>query len=182
VNEYSLRERPIGAIDDVIRQITWQSHKQQLQTLNRPEIGLTMPQMVTLFAIRDAGTCRMSELAEITQQSAGTLTGIVDRLIEDGLVARVRDVEDRRVVQVTLTVQGEERLCRVEQARREDMEHILRQFSSGQLVDLEHMLRMLLGGIYDLLSGVEPGLSRNGNGHSNGNGHANGSFPQLHRA
>ena len=35
-----------------------------------------MPQMVTLFAIRGAGTCRMSELAETTQQSAGTLTGI----------------------------------------------------------------------------------------------------------
>lgn len=153
MTEYEMRERYISAIDDVIRQITWQSHKQLLQTLGRPEIALTMPQMVTLFAIRGAGTCRMSELAEITQQSAGTLTGIVDRLIEDNLVARVRDMDDRRVVQVTLTAHGEERLSRVEQARREDMERMLQQFSQHQLVDLECLLRMLVGGIHDLLNG-----------------------------
>lgn len=142
----------IAAIDDLIRQITWQSHKQLLQTLSRPEISLTMPQMVTLFAIRNAGTCRMSELAEVTQQSAGTLTGIVDRLIEDHLVGRLRDVEDRRVVQVTLTHQGEERLARVEHARREDMEQILYDLRLNQLADLESMLQLLLNGIQDLLN------------------------------
>jgi DNA-binding MarR family transcriptional regulator len=166
VNEYATREGHIGAIDDVIRQITWQCHKQQLQTLSRPEIGLTMPQMVTLFAIRGASTCRMSELAEITQQSAGTLTGIVDRLIEDGLVARVRDVDDRRVVQVTLTALGVERLAHVEQARREDMERIVQHLSNHQLADLEHLLRIFVGGVYGLLNSEAPQVSHNGNGHA----------------
>jgi DNA-binding MarR family transcriptional regulator len=153
MNESQSRSDHIASIDDVIRQITWQSHKQLLQTLSRPEIGLTMPQMVTLFAIRGAGTCRMSELAEITQQSAGTLTGIVDRLIEDNLVGRVRDVDDRRVVQVTLTASGEERLARVEQARREDMDRMLQHFRLEQLVDLDALLRLLLSGIHELLNG-----------------------------
>ncbi|NTV65599.1 MAG: MarR family transcriptional regulator, partial [Oscillochloris sp.] len=54
----------VTSISDIVRQITWQSQKQLLRTLSRPEIGLTMPQMVTLFAIRDAHTCRMSELAD----------------------------------------------------------------------------------------------------------------------
>lgn len=145
------REQTVCVIDDVIRQITWQSQKQLLQTLSRPEIALTMPQMVTLFAIRAAGTCRMSELADVTQQSAGTLTGIVDRLIDDNLVARVRDIEDRRVVQVTLTPQGEERLSRVEGVRREEMGRMLEQFSEGQLADLEGLLRLLVASIYDRL-------------------------------
>jgi DNA-binding MarR family transcriptional regulator len=153
MNETEARADYIASIDDVIRQITWQSNKQLLQTLNRPEISLTMPQMVTLFAIRGAGTCRMSELADITQQSAGTLTGIVDRLIDDNLVGRVRDIDDRRVVQVTLTPHGEERLSRVEQARREDMEHMLQRFRFNQLVDLDTLLRMLLSGIHELLNG-----------------------------
>lgn len=162
---HETRSRPehIASIDNLIRQITWQSHKQLLQTLSRPEIGLTMPQMVTLFAIRGVGTCRMSELAEITQQSAGTLTGIVDRLIEDNLVGRVRDLDDRRVVQVTLTPQGEERLCRVEQARREDMERMLHHFQHDQLIELDALLAMLLGGIHDLLNGDALALH-----HSNG--------------
>ncbi len=169
-----VRPEYIGVIDDVIRQITWQSHKQLLQTLSRPEISLTMPQMVTLFAIRNAGTCRMSELAEVTQQSAGTLTGIVDRLIDDNLVGRVRDVEDRRVVQVTLTAKGEERLARVEQARREDMERMLQRFSHEQLIDLEGLLRLFLGGVHELLSGEGAPLAHAAPAHS--------AYPPLHRA
>lgn len=147
------RSQHIAAIDELIRQLIWQSHKQLLQTLSRPDIDLTLPQMVTLFAIRSAGTCRMSELAEITQQSAGTLTGIVDRLIAEHLVGRVRDLDDRRVVQVTLTPQGEAQLARVEQARREDMERMLRGFSNDQVVVLEQLLCQLLGGINELLNG-----------------------------
>jgi DNA-binding MarR family transcriptional regulator len=146
----------VTSISDVVRQITWQSQKQLLKTLSRPDIGLTMPQMVTLFAIRDAQTCRMSELADITQQSAGTLTGIVDRLIEDNLVGRVRDVEDRRVVQVTLTSVGEERVTRVELARHEDMDRMLQHFDMGQLGDLKCLLSLLLSGIHEMLNGEEP--------------------------
>ncbi len=157
MDDHEARAARIGAIDELIRRITWQSHKQLLQTLSRPAIALTLPQMVTLFAIRGAGTCRMSELAEVTRQSAGTLTGIVDRLIEDDLVGRVRDVDDRRVVQVTLTARGEERLARVELARREDMERMLTQFSLEQLGDLEGLLSMVQHGLQELLS-AEPML------------------------
>jgi DNA-binding MarR family transcriptional regulator len=151
MTQLDTRAEHIASIDDTVRHITWQSHKQLLQTLSRPDIALTMPQMVTLFAIRDAGTCRMSDLADITQQSAGTLTGIVDRLIEDGLVGRVRDLDDRRVVQVTLTPAGEQRLAMVEQARREDMERMLHRFSEQQLAQLEELLKLLLAGIQDML-------------------------------
>lgn len=151
MNETYTRDQAVCVIDDVVRQITWQSQKQLLQTLNRPEISLTMPQMVTLFAIRRAGTCRMSELADVTQQSAGTLTGIVDRLIDDSLVARVRDLDDRRVVQVMLTPQGEERLARVERARHEEMERMLEPFSQEQLANLEDLLRLLVSGIHEML-------------------------------
>lgn len=140
----------VTSISDVLRQITWQSQKQLLRMLSRPEIGLTLPQMVTLFAIREANTCRMSELAEITQQSAGTLTGIVDRLIDDHLVGRVRDVDDRRVVQVTLTPAGEERIARVERACHEDMIRILHGFDQDQLGDLDELLRLLLVGLNEM--------------------------------
>jgi len=151
MHEHDPRTHYTGAIDDIVRQITWQSQKQLLQTLSRPEINLTLPQMVTLFAIREAGVCRMSDLAEITQQSAGTLTGIVDRLIAERLVGRVRDVEDRRVVQVMLTRQGEQRLALVEAARRADMERILSRFSIEQSHHLEQLLQLLLDGINELI-------------------------------
>jgi DNA-binding MarR family transcriptional regulator len=146
------RAEQIAAIAQVIRQITWQTQKQSLHTLSRPDIALTVPQMVTLFAIRQAGRCRMSDLAEITLQSAGTLTGIVDRLIEDELVCRVRDVDDRRVVQVALTPCGIKHLERVEEARCIDMTHVLSSFSLDQLCQFEELLQRFLSGVNDTIA------------------------------
>jgi DNA-binding MarR family transcriptional regulator len=145
------RQQRVRMIEQVIRQITWHGHKQSIHTLSREDISLTMPQMMTLFAIRGVGACRMSDLAELTQQSAGTLTGIVDRLIEDGLVGRIRASEDRRVVQVALTPDGERRLAQVEQVRIEDMARVLHYFSAEQLAHLEELMHLLLAGIQDLL-------------------------------
>jgi DNA-binding MarR family transcriptional regulator len=138
------RRARVAAIDRVLREIGWHTQKQTAHMLARPQINLTLPQMVTLFAIHDSGTCRMSTLAELTQQSAGTLTGIVDRLIADGLVARVRNTSDRRVVEVTLTPEGERRLAQVTAARYEQTNHALSGFSDSDLATLEQLLGQFL--------------------------------------
>jgi DNA-binding MarR family transcriptional regulator len=147
MEEHDGRSSYVGAIEDIVRQITWQSQKQLMQTLARPEMGLTMPQLVTLSTIRSLRICRMSDLAECTHQSAGTLTGIVDRLIDDNLVERVRDIDDRRVVHVRLTREGDDRLQRVEAARRLDMDRMLRNFTGHELAELERMLRLYLNNL-----------------------------------
>ena len=59
------------------------------------------------------GPRRMSDLAECAQTSQASLTGIIDRLEEHGLVERVRSRDDRRVVEVTLTPAGGEETRRV---------------------------------------------------------------------
>jgi DNA-binding MarR family transcriptional regulator len=138
------RQATLESIDGVLRMLIWHAQKQASHTLSRPEISLTLPQMMTLFAIHSAHTCRMSDLADVTQQSAGTLTGIVDRLIDDGLVERVRDVSDRRVVHVALTPAGAARLNAVESARREDMAHMLEAFDDDELHTLAHLLHRFL--------------------------------------
>lgn len=137
----------IEALDRIFRDLTWQGQKQAIQTLTRPEIALTLPQMVTLLAIHDSGSCRMGELADATQQSGGTLTGIVDRLIADGLVERVRSPGDRRVIEVTLTVAGKARAHEVMIARRNDMERMLSSFSERQLEQFELLLGRFLQGL-----------------------------------
>ena len=138
------RASQIAEIDLIMRQIGWYAQKRSTHTLAHPEIDITLPQMITLFAIHDSGTCRMSTLAEVTQQSAGTLTGIVDRLIDDGLVTRVRNISDRRVVEVMLTPEGTRRLQLVVDARREDMNQVLEHFSEDDIELLGRMLKRLL--------------------------------------
>lgn len=144
MNQEQTRIGHIDQIDRAIRAMIWQAHKQSQQTLIRPDITLTMPQMITLFAIHTFQVCSMSTLAETTQQSAGTLTGIVDRLIDDGLVERVRDPSDRRVVRVALTAAGQDRIQRVEHARRQEMARTLAHFSDMQLEQIEKLLSYLV--------------------------------------
>src|ERR1051325_8055660 len=119
--ERSTRDSCITAIDRMIDEVTWQAQKQAIRTLTQPDIELTMPQMVTLFAIRKHGACRMGALVEATRQAGGTITVIVDLLIHDGLVVRSQAAEDRRAVEVALTPAGEQRARRVIQARHTDM-------------------------------------------------------------
>jgi len=146
----------VDHIDRIFRELTWHGQKHAIQTLTRPEIGLTMPQMITLLAIHDSGSCRMGTLAEVTQQSGGTLTGIVDRLIDDGLVERVRSAEDRRVIEVTLTAEGRARVEEVLVARRDDMIRILAEFDDYQLEHFEALLLRFLHGLRGTTDGTVP--------------------------
>ncbi|MFN8500493.1 MarR family winged helix-turn-helix transcriptional regulator [Kouleothrix sp.] len=139
----------------MIRELTWHGQKHAIQTLTRPEIGLTMPQMVTLLAIYDSGSCRMGDLADATQQSGGTLTGIVDRLIVDGLVERVRSAQDRRVIEVVLTPAGKARVQGVLSARQADLERILSGFTDRQLEQFEQLLMQFLHGLHGVAESPE---------------------------
>jgi len=156
MSERAPQNARVDKIDRIFRELTWHGQKHAIQTLTRPEIGLTMPQMVTLLAIHDSGSCRMGSLADVTQQSGGTLTGIVDRLIDDGLVERVRSAADRRVIEVTLTPEGRARVEGVLAARRGDMEQILTNFSDYDLEHFEALLAQFLHGLRGTADGASP--------------------------
>lgn len=147
MTERLTRDALMAQADRIMREIAWHAQKQVTQMLTRSGLDLTLPQMITLFAIHERGSCRMSSLADITQQSAGTLTGIIDRLIDEGLVARVRNEADRRVVEVVLTPQGQERLDRVMRVRREEMGRLFGRFGDQDLTHLVSMLNVLLDGL-----------------------------------
>ena len=152
MTERVTRDDQIAAIDRMIDEVAWQAQKQAIQTLMRPDLDLTLPQMITLLAIRAHGPCRMGTLVEATRQSGGTVTGIVDRLIDDGLVARAHAIDDRRAVEVALTSAGEERAQRVNVARHEDMRRLLANFDDVQLGEFERLLRMLTLALHDELA------------------------------
>jgi|HigsolmetaAR201D_1030396.scaffolds.fasta_scaffold05661_3 DNA-binding MarR family transcriptional regulator len=153
MTERITRDEQIAAIDRLIDEVTWQAQKQAIQTLMQPELDLTMPQMVTLLVIQQYGSCRMGTLVEATRQSGGTVTGIVDRLIQDGLVERAHAADDRRAVEVRLTPLGEERAQRVIAARREDMYRILSRFTDEQLANFANLLRLFTDALQEDLTG-----------------------------
>jgi DNA-binding MarR family transcriptional regulator len=67
---------------------------------------LTPVQIHLLLWLGNDGAQTMGELARRVAVTEKTITGIVDRLERDGLVARERDPGDRRVVHVSLSLAG----------------------------------------------------------------------------
>jgi DNA-binding MarR family transcriptional regulator len=81
------------------------------------QLGITSRQGTLLWLIRLNPGLSLRQLAAEEGISAPALSGHVDRLENAGLIARVRDEEDRRRVGLTLTEDGE-RLLRRLRARR----------------------------------------------------------------
>lgn len=68
---------------------------------------MTLPQFEVLTALRDAPEgLRMSALSDALLVSNGNVTGIVERLVEQGLVSRCAVPSDRRATLVRLTERG----------------------------------------------------------------------------
>ena len=81
------------------------------------QLGVTSRQVTLLWLIRLNPGLSLRQLAAEEGISAPALSGHVDRLENAGLIARVRDEQDRRRVGLTLTEDGE-RLLRRLRARR----------------------------------------------------------------
>ena len=69
--------------------------------------GLGMSRFRVLMHLFDKGESNMSKLQKSMFLSSATLTGLVDSLVDDGLVVRSREGEDRRMVYLRLTGAGE---------------------------------------------------------------------------
>lgn len=79
----------------------------------RSRTGLTPPQFDIIATLGNTPGMTFKELGERTLITKGTLTGVVDRLQEKGLVRRITHPEDRRSTLVQLTKKGEAEFKRV---------------------------------------------------------------------
>ncbi len=70
------------------------------------DLELTMPQFKLLLLIASGKGFRVGDLALKLGVTAPTVTSILDRLVEQGLVRREDDPTDRRLVIARLTGQG----------------------------------------------------------------------------
>lgn len=72
------------------------------------ELSVTPAQLHTIIWLGKEERLTMGNLAQRIGVTEKTITGLVDRLERDGLVARERDEADRRIVLATLTEKGNE--------------------------------------------------------------------------
>jgi DNA-binding MarR family transcriptional regulator len=70
---------------------------------------LTFPQASVLALLSEAGQpLPVTKLARLLHQESPSVTSLVDRMCEGGLVERTKDAHDRRVVLIRLTGKGQQ--------------------------------------------------------------------------
>ncbi|MCL5785339.1 MAG: MarR family transcriptional regulator [Candidatus Thermoplasmatota archaeon] len=85
----------------------------------------------------------LSTLAECTSVSKPTITNIVGKLVEHGMVTRVHDPEDRRRLTVDLTPTSRESMERIYFSRDEVRKELAKRLSSEQLVAFKKAIQVL---------------------------------------
>ncbi|GLX80192.1 MarR family transcriptional regulator [Thalassotalea insulae] len=122
-------EELLVSIRKVIRAIDL--HSKQLNKLS----GLTGPQLLILQEIARIKGVTASQVAKQINLSAATVTNILDRLENRGLIERVRSSEDKRRVSLYLSEKGRNSLIDAPQLLQE---HFISQFCN--LADWEQSL------------------------------------------
>lgn len=87
----------------LLSQLLGRNFQEQLQPL-----GLTPFHWVVLCCLWQENGLATSAIGDKLQQVGGTLTGVLDRMEERGLIRRQRDRTDRRRVRIWLTDTGKE--------------------------------------------------------------------------
>jgi DNA-binding MarR family transcriptional regulator len=109
---------------------------------------VTWSMQSALATIERRGILTLGELAEVEKVTPPTMTRVVTRLVDSGLVHREVDPADRRVVRVRMTVDGKRHLQQVRKRRNEWLGDQLRALSESdrqRLFDALPVIQQLAG-------------------------------------
>lgn len=115
------------------------------------EIGITMPQAKALYLVAARDSLHMSELAGRLGVTISTVSGLVDRLVEAGLVERHEDPADRRQTFLTATGSGQELVDRFHELNAAHLRMLLERLDEADLVVVERAFRLLASAAVDAL-------------------------------
>jgi DNA-binding MarR family transcriptional regulator len=109
----------------------------------RPVGDLTFSQLSALTSLQLAGALTPRELADVERVQPPTMTKIVGKLEEQGLVARTPHPTDRRQVILAATDQGRAVYAQYERARNEWLAQQLEQLTPEERDTLAHAAEIL---------------------------------------
>ncbi|MBX5490127.1 MAG: MarR family transcriptional regulator [Chloroflexi bacterium] len=109
------------------------------------ELDLTMPQMKVLLLLYSDDGATVGQIASQLGVTLSTVTGIVDRLVERGLVVRQESPTDRRQVVCRLTSEGQALAERLQQAGRSQLGVLLYKLRPDELTTVAAALEILVG-------------------------------------
>lgn len=107
------------------------------------QLGVTASQGYILLALPEMDSISMNDLSIKMRLANSTMTRMVDQLVRKGMVNRATDNQDRRIVLIHLTEQGQEVRTRLKNALQDFFSQVLGDLSTDQRNELLHSLETL---------------------------------------
>lgn len=121
----------------------WQYAKEQ---------GLTMTQMVALRHIHYKKECNISEISEELGVTNAASSQLLDRLVQQGLIARHENPLDRRNKKIVLTERGQQVIHESVVARQHWLRHLVDHLSPREMDQVIQSFNLLI----EKLEQIEP--------------------------
>ena len=116
----------------------------ELRERLRVAFGVTLPRFDVMAALaRKQAGMTMTELSRYLMVSNGNVTGIIDRLVSEGMVARSRHAGDRRATFVRLTPKGQQQFAIMAKAHEGWIAEILAGVGTAETESLIALLSAL---------------------------------------
>jgi MarR family transcriptional regulator, multiple antibiotic resistance protein MarR len=109
--------------------------------------GITGMQFAILKNVTEGAAETAADLCRLLHYDTGSMSRLVDRLEEKGLMRRERSKDDRRVVSLRITGAGRTVLPRLRDSAARVIQRMLSGFSAAEVTDLRGLLgRMIENG------------------------------------
>lgn len=116
---------------------------QEIDTALNPH-GLTGAQFTILRRIAESSAHTAADLCRLLQYDTGSMTRMLDRLEEKGVICRERCPEDRRAVNIHLTTSGASDYPKWREEVRHGLSHMFGALSNDEQTQLRGLLSRLV--------------------------------------
>ncbi len=107
--------------------------------------GLTPVQHLILAVLRDEEALSSAEISERTVMDSATLSGVLDRMSEAGLIKKVENPEDRRSIRVSISAKARKMMDDLADQRKAVNEELTSVLSIEEKLLLKRMLKEIKG-------------------------------------
>lgn len=136
----------VEEMEYLLRQVSLLVRQRGRQILSKFDI--TPPQFNALLELVNHGELTMGELCSRLYLASSTVTDLVDRMERNGLVTRVRDSGDRRVIRLRVLEAGHRLIEAVMDARKAYLSNVLQRVDhderEGLLQALRHIHQVMM--------------------------------------
>jgi DNA-binding MarR family transcriptional regulator len=125
----------------------FEDFQREISALHAPELtelSLTLAQLKAIYLVAAAGPSRMTDLAAQMGTAPSTASGLVDRLVQMGLLERFDDPADRRQVLVRATPTAVEQVQAMSELNRDRLRTLLTRLDTVEDIEtIERAIRLM---------------------------------------